>query len=131
MKEFDPESDLFKKNNLESLLSYYKQQTDLFKTLGNPRLNGLSGNVETRHPSCLQDIVFGPEFSRLEIRHFDEKILKNALDMKPGPIPGFDQSIIYGTKSFETDQALNPAKKMKKVETMKKRPFLPQTISHF
>ena len=68
---FDPETDHFNKNNLSELLAHYKQPQS-------NRLVGLKGNRQFRHKSCLQDIVFGPQFTRLVIKKFDEQVVKNA-----------------------------------------------------
>lgn len=58
----------------------------------------VQGDEGSSSSKALQDIVFGPDLSRLVIKKLDGELMKNSLVLKSGPIPGLDPNIILGDK---------------------------------
>lgn len=129
-----PTQDLFKSLQLDSLLQAFTSQRN--------RLKDIQGSHQIRHKTCLQDILFGPEHLPLAIEPFDCKLFGQALDIKAGPIAGFDSSIVFPPLPKEREENLPVAKKtgaaqstLKRVKKIEEAPkakrIVPQTITHF
>jgi hypothetical protein len=129
-----PSQDLFKSLQLDKVLQKFTSQRN--------RLKDIQGNHQIRYKTCLQDILFGPEHLPLAIEPFDSKVFEQALDIKAGPIAGFDSSIVFPPMPKEKEENLTTAKKatpsnssLKRVKKIEEAPkakrIIPQTITHF
>lgn len=86
--------DSFKTLDLERLKDFYS--TTQFEETFYPYIKDIPGKSLIKNSAALMDVINKPEMGLVSLEPFDPNLLNAAIQLKPGPIPGFDMGYLKG-----------------------------------